>query len=74
VITHLPQVAAFADWHFRVSKSVVEGRAVADVDRIDGNERVAELSRMLAGLPESGWAREHAQELLDLAASRVGAA
>ena len=74
VITHLPQVAAFAEWHFRVSKSVVEGRAVADVDRIDGDERVAELSRMLAGLPESGWAREHAQELLDLAASRVGAA
>ena len=74
VVTHLPQVAAFADWHFRVSKAVVGGRAFADVVRVDGDERVAELSRMLAGLPESGWAREHAQELLDLAASRVSAA
>jgi DNA repair protein RecN (Recombination protein N) len=74
VVTHLPQVAAFADSHFRVSKSAVAGRTVAALERVKGEQRIGELSRMLAGLPRSEWAREHAQELLDLAASRVGAA
>jgi DNA repair protein RecN (Recombination protein N) len=74
VVTHLPQVAAFADSHFQVSKSVIAGRTVASVERVEGEQRIGELSRMLAGLPRSEWAREHAQELLDLAAARVGAA
>lgn len=68
VVTHLPQVAAFADSHFRVSKSLSE----ASVTRIDGDERLRELSRMLAGLPRSGRAREHARELLEFAAARAG--
>ncbi len=68
VVTHLPQVAAFADAHYRVSKAVGGERTRATVERVEGEERVAELSRMLAGLPESERAREHAQELLDMAA------
>ncbi|MDQ5816650.1 MAG: DNA repair protein RecN [Actinomycetota bacterium] len=68
VVTHLPQVAAFADAHYRVSKAVGDERTRATVERVEGEERVAELSRMLAGLPESERAREHAQELLDMAA------
>lgn len=67
VVTHLPQVAAFADAHYRVQRVDSERRGVA-VEWVEANDRVEELSRMLAGLPESERAREHAQELLDLAA------
>jgi DNA repair protein RecN (Recombination protein N) len=68
VVTHLPQVAAFADAHYRVLKSEDRGRSTATVARVDGGARIQELSRMMAGLPESERAREHAQELLELAA------
>jgi DNA repair protein RecN (Recombination protein N) len=71
VVTHLPQVAAFADRHYRVTKSPGDGRMTAVVEEIEGESRVAELSRMLAGLPESKRARDHAKELLDLASGRV---
>ena len=67
VVTHLPQVAAFADRHYRVTKAAGGGRATARVDAVAGDDRVAELSRMLAGLPESRRAHEHARELLALA-------
>lgn len=73
VVTHLPQVAVFADRHLRVTKSAVGGRMTAIVEEVDGEARVAELSRMLAGLPESKRARDHAKELLDLASGKVGA-
>lgn len=62
VVTHLPQVAAFADIHFVVHR---EG-PVASVVSVDGEERLAELTRMLGGLPESERGREHAAELLAL--------
>ncbi len=65
MVTHLPQVAAFAEAHYRVASSP-EGAVVA---RVEASERVAELSRMLAGLPESERAQEHAQELLALAST-----
>jgi DNA repair protein RecN (Recombination protein N) len=68
VVTHLPQVAAFADVHYRVLKSEDRGRSTATVARVDGGARIQELSRMMAGLPESERAREHAKELLELAA------
>ena len=69
VVTHLPQVAAFAEHHFAIRKDAGDGRVAAAVQRVDGNERLTELSRMLAGLPDSELAREHAQELLEVAAS-----
>lgn len=72
VVTHLPQVAAFADTHFRVSKETGDRRASSLVVRVEGPERIDELSRMLAGMPESERAREHAKELLDRAAGRDG--
>lgn len=71
VVTHLPQVAAFADNHLIVSKDVSGERTRASVRRVEGDERVAELSRMLAGLPESELGREHARELLELAGGRA---
>jgi DNA repair protein RecN (Recombination protein N) len=64
-ITHLPQIAAFADAHFRVHKSLVEGRTVTKVVRLDDDERVEELARMLGGKKLSSSAREHARALLD---------
>jgi DNA repair protein RecN (Recombination protein N) len=72
VVTHLPQVAAFADTHYRVTKSARGERATASVARVEDDERIAELSRMLAGLPSSERARGHARELLELAAARGG--
>jgi DNA repair protein RecN (Recombination protein N) len=67
VVTHLPQVAAYADNHFAVHKDF-QGSGGAQVVRVEGDQRVAELSRMLAGLPRSDRAHEHARELLELAA------
>ncbi|MEO8322930.1 MAG: DNA repair protein RecN, partial [Actinomycetota bacterium] len=66
VVTHLPQVAAFADRHFTIQKSTRDARSISDVTEVTGDDRVAELSRMLSGLPESERAREHAQELLEI--------
>ncbi len=63
VVTHLPQVAAFADSHLQVVKSDDGSVTRSGVVRLDDAGRVAELSRMLAGL-DSGLARGHAEELL----------
>jgi DNA repair protein RecN (Recombination protein N) len=66
VITHLPQVAALADRHYRLVKGVdEEGRAETAVEPVAGDELVAELCRMLGSSPEDAGARRHAQELLD---------
>jgi DNA repair protein RecN (Recombination protein N) len=64
VVTHLPQVAAFADHHLAVSKEVVGERTVSRVVSLDHEQRVVELSRMLSGQPNSDTARRHAEELL----------
>ena len=63
VVTHLPQVAAYADTHLVVETA---GDA-SEVRRLDREQRVAELARMLAGLGESDTGRAHAAELLDAA-------
>jgi len=67
VITHLPQIAARADAHVRVEKGSVAGKAATRVRRLEGEERIEELARMLGGDPESGVARRHARELLGVA-------
>lgn len=71
VVTHLPQVAAFADHQYRVSKTLADDRTASVVESVEGDDRIEELSRMLAGLPESDRAKEHAQELLELAGRQV---
>ncbi len=69
VVTHLPQVAAFADPHLVVEKSG-DGTVVSSgVTRLDEGGRVRELSRMLAGLEDSEFGRAHAGELLAAAAA-----
>ena len=69
VVTHLPQVAAFADTHLVVEKAE-DGLVVSSgVTRLDDSGRVRELSRMLAGLEDSEFGRAHAGELLEAAAA-----
>ncbi len=69
VVTHLPQVAAFADHQVVVSKDDAGAQTVAQARPVAGAERVVELSRMLSGQPDSDTARHHAEELLATAAS-----
>src|SRR5208282_114480 len=75
VVTHLPQVAAFADTHLVVEKADDGSVTRSGVARLDQAGRVRELSRMLAGLENSEFGRAHAEELLAAAAAeRAGAA
>ena len=67
VVTHLPQVAAFANAHLRVLKSSTAEFTATDVVRLEGEQVIEELARMLSGLSESQTGRSHAKELLDLA-------
>jgi DNA repair protein RecN (Recombination protein N) len=69
VVTHLPQVAAFADTHLVVEKSGDGSVTRSGVTRLDDTGRVTELSRMLAGLEDSEFGRAHAGELLAAAAA-----
>lgn len=64
VVTHMPQVAAFAGTHLRVVKQQDSDVTVSDVRALDDEERVVEIARMLAGQEDSEHAREHARELL----------
>ena len=64
VVTHLPQVAAWADSHFVVRKNDAGAVSQSDVMKVSGNLRVEEIARMLAGQEDSQSAREHAAELL----------
>jgi DNA repair protein RecN (Recombination protein N) len=68
-ITHLPQIAARAHHHIVVSKGARGGVTTADVAVLQGDERVAEIARMLGGDPESEVSRAHARELLESAAA-----
>jgi DNA repair protein RecN (Recombination protein N) len=67
-VTHLPQVAAFADRHLMVQKSDDGSVTTSGVRRLDHRDRIRELSRMLAGRSESSLAQGHAEELLGEAA------
>ncbi|MDE2386192.1 MAG: DNA repair protein RecN [Actinomycetales bacterium] len=71
VVTHLAQVAAFADRHLRVQKTHTGEVTSSDVVTLIGEDRVVELARMLSGLSDSESARENAQELLMLARQTV---
>jgi DNA repair protein RecN (Recombination protein N) len=70
VVTHLAQVAAFADTHLVVTKSAADGLVTAaDLTEATGGDRVRELARMLAGQEDSAAAQAHAAELLELSAA-----
>jgi len=65
-VTHLPQVAAFADHHHRVTKHEVEGRTIAVMEQLSGDDRVKEMARMLGGAQVTGQTILHAKELIDV--------
>ncbi|MPY99499.1 MAG: DNA repair protein RecN [Actinophytocola sp.] len=67
VVTHLPQVAAYADQHLVVDKGTDGGVTRSDVRTLDDEERVVELARMLAGMDGTETGRAHAEELLAVA-------
>jgi DNA repair protein RecN (Recombination protein N) len=71
VVTHLAQVAAFADTHLVVDKSPDTGAGVTatDIRSVEGEDRVRELARMLSGLTDSDTGQAHARELLSVAAA-----
>ncbi len=66
-VTHLGQIAAYADAQFRIEKQVRDGRTVTVVRRVEGEERIEELAQMLAGAEGGAAARASAEELLDRA-------
>ncbi len=63
-VTHLAQIAAFADHQYRIEKVVLDGRSVTRVDALSGEARIEELVRMMSGSRITHAAREHVKELL----------
>jgi DNA repair protein RecN (Recombination protein N) len=70
-ITHLPQVAAFADHHFKVEKKIGDGRTTTVASSLAGDGRVAEMARMLGGMKISERSLEHAREMIEEAAGYI---
>jgi DNA repair protein RecN (Recombination protein N) len=68
-VTHLPQIAAHADAHYRIVKRERDGRTVTEVERMDREGRIVELAAMLGGGPGDAAALASARELLDRAES-----
>lgn len=64
-ITHHPQVAAYADHHFKVKKDAESGRTRTQVELLTGEERVLEVARMLSGAKISEKTLEHAREMME---------
>jgi DNA repair protein RecN (Recombination protein N) len=62
VITHLPQIASRAKNHYQISKYVKDGKTFTSIEKITGDKRVDEITRMLGG--ETGMSRAHAMEML----------
>lgn len=73
VVTHLAQVAAFATNHLRVIKGDDGEVTASSVQQLEGEERIAEMARLLSGLPHSESGLVHARELIDVAQERARA-
>lgn len=63
-VTHLPQIASFADYHYRVEKREVRGRTVAELEELDAAARTREIGRMLSGQKVTPEALKHAEQLI----------
>jgi DNA repair protein RecN (Recombination protein N) len=64
-ITHLPQIACYGENHLRVSKAVTHGRTTTSVDKLDDEQKIEEISRMLGGVDLTETTRDHAREMLE---------
>ena len=69
-ITHLPQIAAMADTHFKIEKSLDEGSTKTTIDRLYDDEAVDELARLLGGAEITDTVRDNAKEMKELAAGK----
>jgi DNA repair protein RecN (Recombination protein N) len=69
-VTHLAQVAGFADHHYSVEKREVKGRTVAEIEELTGEARTREVGRMLSGQKVTAEALKHAEQLIRLGAAR----
>jgi DNA repair protein RecN (Recombination protein N) len=65
-VTHLAQIAGFADHHYHVEKREVKGRTVAEVEELAGEARTREIGRMLSGQKITAEALKHAEQLIRL--------
>jgi len=63
-ITHLPQIACFGEEHLFVSKKIAKGRTTTAVAKLDGEQKIEEISRMLGGVDVTETTREHAREMI----------
>jgi DNA repair protein RecN (Recombination protein N) len=63
-VTHLPQIASFADHHYYVAKRELHGRTVAAVEELDADARTREIGRMLSGQKVTPEALKHAEQLI----------
>ncbi|MCK5393087.1 MAG: DNA repair protein RecN [Candidatus Omnitrophica bacterium] len=64
LITHLPQIASFGDYHFKVLKSIENNRTITKVSLLDAETRINELAKMMSGEKESQIAIKHAKDLI----------
>lgn len=69
VVTHLPQVAAYADHFLQVTKTVEENETLTTVKELNNEEKINELTRMLSGMSDSSSGKAHAKELFEHAKS-----
>jgi len=63
-VTHLPQIAVFAETHYRVAKQELKGRTQSRIERLGSAERETEIARMLGGLRVTSKTRAAAGEML----------
>ncbi len=71
LITHLPQIASFADQHFRVSKKVEDNHTITVVELLSQDDRVKEMAKMMSGEKESCISLEHALDMLSAAKKKA---
>ena len=64
LVTHLPQIASFADEHFKVTKSIKSGRTLTHIERLTKESRVKELAQMMSGAKETKISLSHAEDML----------
>jgi DNA repair protein RecN (Recombination protein N) len=70
-VTHLPQIASFADHHYRVEKREFAGRTIAEIEELDAASRTREIGRMLSGHKLTPEALKHAEQLIRMSAADV---
>ena len=66
LITHLPQIASFGDFRFKVAKQIKDSRTIIKVDSLDKEARIEELAKMMSGEKQTTIALEHARQMLSL--------